>query len=293
MKKKVTVKDVAREAGVSVATVSYITNNRSDQKISEATRKKVLQIANLLNYTPSYAAKSLATGRNNIIGVSYRLNEEAPSRNLEITGFVNLLIERLNRMKYDVLFMPIKALEDNIPINRNIDGIITIELSHEEFVKLSDNYYVPIINIDMIINDSLFYQIYSDIPAAIEKAIQISGDDSYVISEKYGNSNYMEFISKDIPKEKLIIYSASSTETLASLQGKKVIIVGSYLALLLRPYLRDEYITVISSSETNPFFPASVNIINIDIPKKANVAINILMNAMDRKFDISHDHKIL
>ena len=47
MEKKVTVKDVAREAGVSVATVSYIMNNRTDQKISEATRKKVLQIANL------------------------------------------------------------------------------------------------------------------------------------------------------------------------------------------------------------------------------------------------------
>ena len=49
MEKKPTVKDVAKQAGVSVATVSYIMNDRKDQKISEATRKKVLQIANLLN----------------------------------------------------------------------------------------------------------------------------------------------------------------------------------------------------------------------------------------------------
>ena len=62
MEKKVTVRDVAKEAGVSVATVSYIMNNRTDQKISEDTRKKVLQIANLLNYKPSSVAKSLATG---------------------------------------------------------------------------------------------------------------------------------------------------------------------------------------------------------------------------------------
>ena len=41
MGNKVTVKDVAREAGVSVATVSYIMNNRTDVKISDATRKKV------------------------------------------------------------------------------------------------------------------------------------------------------------------------------------------------------------------------------------------------------------
>ena len=86
MEKKVTVKDVAREAGVSVATVSYIMNNRTDQKISEATRKKVLQIANLLNYTPSSVAKSLATGRNSVIGITYHLNESTPSRNLELAG---------------------------------------------------------------------------------------------------------------------------------------------------------------------------------------------------------------
>ena len=90
MDKKVTVKDVAREAGVSVATVSYIMNNRTDQKISDSTRKKVLQIANLLNYRPSHAAVSLATGRTNVIGVAYSLDPDTPSRNMEINIFVNM-----------------------------------------------------------------------------------------------------------------------------------------------------------------------------------------------------------
>ncbi|MCD3499298.1 LacI family DNA-binding transcriptional regulator [Streptococcus equi subsp. equi] len=54
-------KDVAREAGVSVATVSYVINNREDQKISPETRNKVLQMINLLNYRPNQAAKSLVT----------------------------------------------------------------------------------------------------------------------------------------------------------------------------------------------------------------------------------------
>ncbi|MDE6185743.1 MAG: LacI family DNA-binding transcriptional regulator, partial [Lachnospiraceae bacterium] len=58
MDRKVTIKDVAREAGVSVATVSYVVNQRTDLRISDATRKKVLQVINLLNYTPNQAAKA-------------------------------------------------------------------------------------------------------------------------------------------------------------------------------------------------------------------------------------------
>ena len=95
--KKITVRDVAKEAGVSVATVSYILNNRPDQKISATTRKKVLQIANLLNYKPSHAAKSLAEGRNNIIGITYQLKPETPARNLEVMALVNRLIPQLAR----------------------------------------------------------------------------------------------------------------------------------------------------------------------------------------------------
>ncbi|MCD3499311.1 LacI family DNA-binding transcriptional regulator [Streptococcus equi subsp. equi] len=50
-----------------MATVSYVINNREDQKISPETRNKVLQMINLLNYRPNQAAKSLVTQKRQLI----------------------------------------------------------------------------------------------------------------------------------------------------------------------------------------------------------------------------------
>ena len=291
MSKKVTIRDVAKEAGVSVATVSYIMNDRKDVKISRETRKKVLQIANLLDYTPSSAAKSLATGRNNIIGVSYRLSSNAPSRNLEITDFVNLLIERLNRMHYDILFLPIHPDEDNLPIRQNIDGIIAVDLSSDEFKNFADNYLVPIITVDMILHDNLFYQVYTNLPSAIERYMT-QNPDSLLVLEPFGNEQYMDYIVSAVKPERLCILSDCHSDTLRSLQGKKLLVIGTYLALMIRPYVNGADMTVITSSAYSHMLPDSTDILEHDTSKKANVAINLLLNAIDRKFDVNHTYEL-
>lgn len=66
-KRRVTSVDVAREAGVSQATVSYVLNDAPDQKISEETRRSVLAAVERLGYTPSAAARTLRRGRSDIV----------------------------------------------------------------------------------------------------------------------------------------------------------------------------------------------------------------------------------
>lgn len=55
---KATMKDIARQANVSVATVSYVLNNVKNQTIPDPTRQSILQIARELNYVPNLAARS-------------------------------------------------------------------------------------------------------------------------------------------------------------------------------------------------------------------------------------------
>ena len=292
MEKKVTVKDVAKAAGVSVATVSYIMNDRTDQKISPETKKKVLQIANLLNYRPSHAAKSLVTGRNNMIGFAYQMMESTPSRNLELSSFMQLLIERMNRMKYDVVMLPVSDTE-NCQINRNVDAIIAIDLEAAAFRALADNYMVPVIGVDMIINDSLFFQIYENYSLILEKAIDKTKD-NVLIMDKFMNLALNDFIEKSNSISQVLTLKDATPMKLSLLEGKNTIILGNYLALMLYPYMinLDTTINVIAPNNSKAVIPKKINLIHYDIEKKANLTMNVLLNALDRNFDIDHDIKI-
>jgi len=63
VKSNVKSSDIARIAGVSRATVSYVLNNRSDQAISEETRQRVHSAVKETGYRPNSTARALATGK--------------------------------------------------------------------------------------------------------------------------------------------------------------------------------------------------------------------------------------
>lgn len=64
---KVTIKDVAKEAGVATSTVSRVLSNNS--KISDETKEKVHKAIDKLNYKPNAIARSLAKNKTRILGV--------------------------------------------------------------------------------------------------------------------------------------------------------------------------------------------------------------------------------
>ncbi len=64
---RVSSSDVARRAGVSRATVSYVVNDRPDKTISAGTRRRVLDAVRELGYVPSATAAALSAGRSRIV----------------------------------------------------------------------------------------------------------------------------------------------------------------------------------------------------------------------------------
>lgn len=108
-----TIKHVAREAGVSTATVSYVLNNTG--LISDATRSKVLQAVEKLGYRPSVIARGLQARESRMIGYSWR--PISPDKFSPIVEwFIHSVGEAAARHDYHLLSFPQPAPADEIPV---------------------------------------------------------------------------------------------------------------------------------------------------------------------------------
>jgi len=68
--KRTTSTDVARAAGVSQTTVSFVLNDKPGYSIPEATRLRILEVARELDYRPHASARALAAGRSDVVLLS-------------------------------------------------------------------------------------------------------------------------------------------------------------------------------------------------------------------------------
>ena len=71
-----------------------------------------------------------------------------------------------------------------------------------------------------------------------------------------------------------------------------MIVLGAYLALLVQPYLPAENLIIITSEEAASLLPPAMQVVTCNIDKKANLSINLLLNALDRRFEVAHDFKV-
>lgn len=105
---KVTIKDVAEAAGVSIATVSFVLNKTAKMTIPLSTKERVLEAVKRLGYTPNAAGRHLASGK------SHTLAFVLPSaEHLRIDAFIPLILSSLNEVCHQNGFnLLIHAIED-------------------------------------------------------------------------------------------------------------------------------------------------------------------------------------
>lgn len=96
----VTIKDIAKKAGVSVSTASRSLNG--NLRISQATRQRVQEIATQLGYVPNDTARNLSRGKSNMVGLVLPVtDEEAPANPFHL-DLMRGISKSLNPLHYSM-----------------------------------------------------------------------------------------------------------------------------------------------------------------------------------------------
>ncbi len=106
MNRKVTLREVATQSGVSAAVVSAVLNGKTDKiRVSEEKRKLVLETAERLGYVPDISAQKLKTGDNHLIATFTYENIFPVESKTEFYDFFVGVQEEAERQGYDLIIL--------------------------------------------------------------------------------------------------------------------------------------------------------------------------------------------
>lgn len=150
-----TIYDVARQAGVSIASVSRVLNGQGSPRAN--TRERVMQAVRELGFVPDGAARALSNGLKEVVGVVFRRGEEMlfadEDESLLFMDVINRGVEvEAQRRGFDVLMSSVGWSDDNVlarlgALAGKADGLILHDrmLSAVGIARLAD--IVPIVTL--------------------------------------------------------------------------------------------------------------------------------------------------
>ncbi len=152
MSRKITIRDVAKYAGVSPATVSYVINGVN--KVSEETKERVLLAISQLNYQPDFTAISLSKRKSNMIGVIMPLVGDTLAPILKENQYFNELLSGVEfvcrKSGYDFVISGISKSEEckNWVMRRNLDALIVLGKFPLHVFKEMKTLSIPLVFVD-------------------------------------------------------------------------------------------------------------------------------------------------
>jgi LacI family transcriptional regulator len=186
--KKMSIKSIADTLQISTATVSYILNGKSKEKrISEELTQKVLEYVEKNNFKPNHLAKSLRTGKTNVIGLM--VEDIADTFFAGIAGNIeNIAYENGYKIIYSSTKNNPQKAKDLINTfrERNVDGyIITPTEAIEEDIKALMKDNLPVVLFDRNCRDVHSSYVGMDNFDSAYKAL------NYLIAQGYTNIGFV------------------------------------------------------------------------------------------------------
>lgn len=154
MGSKITIKDIAAEAGVSISLVSFVMSNqatgRDTYRVNKDTAKRIMEVAKKHNYRPNTMARFLRSGRSYSIGVIV-----SDISNEFFSQIARCIEDRATTYNYSVLFGSMDENPEKLKglvevfINKGIDGLIIAPCQGaEEAIRKVLETNIPVVLLD-------------------------------------------------------------------------------------------------------------------------------------------------
>lgn len=216
----VTIKDVAREAGVSVATVSRVLNGSTN--VSENSTRLVKDTIERLNYSPNFLGRNLRKCATNVILVIMPTSDYSLYMKI-VAGMQNYA----NKVGYDIITTAsnstsqVEMRQMNMLFNRTVDGVVLLGTSYnaETLNRLAENYDVALCCegveganvLTVTVNDEQAG--YDAVRALIRKGhrkIAFIGTEDSAVSSSQRESGYLRALNEyNIPVNPNYIYKGT------------------------------------------------------------------------------------
>ncbi len=115
-----TIRDVAKEAGVSIATVSYVLNG--SKHVADDTRRRVLETVERLGYRANIMARNLQASETRLLGYTWRPSP-AGTFNPILDRFLQAIAEAAAQHGYRILTFPTNSIEEELDTYRELTRI--------------------------------------------------------------------------------------------------------------------------------------------------------------------------
>ena len=151
--KKLTVKDIAKKAGVSVTTVSFVLNNKPG--VSDTTRKRVQKIINETDFKPSLSSKKLVLNKS--FNICLMMNAfSSPFEDLFYFEITRGIINRSMQCNYNVIISKPIMSQSELPdliYSGDADGIIFMQDISQTLIDKANACGVPFLVVDSHTNN--------------------------------------------------------------------------------------------------------------------------------------------
>ena len=166
--------DVAREARVSITTVSHVLSGK--RPVSAKTRETVLAAARRLNYVPTVAARGLATGRTMALGLQFPLEGEQLLLNPYFPSLLEGLSAAAVQAGFSFVLLPAHRTSgfplDAVLQTQRLDAAILVDPQHpNELIPVLREHGVPIVTLGRSLGRAPTNWVDNDHANAIGRAV--------------------------------------------------------------------------------------------------------------------------